>query len=1376
MVPSAGSQNINNNFISGTYSKRAGGTVTLMTSTATCAAGSTINITNNDFSNIAVTGATTIAGLVNTDAGNSNKTIQGNSFTNWTGGTSAITAMNINLTGTNNATSGNIIRNISSAGSITGITTAAGNDNIYNNTIDSLFSTGGTTTTVSGINVTGGTSKNIYQNTITHLQGNNLTTGSVRGAYIAGGAVVNFYQNTINSCTANALSTGNISGIWNAAGVTIKIFRNKIFDISSSSSSLTTGTIYGVQVSGATANLNCTINNNIIGDLRSTAANQADAIRGIGVISTGTNSTTNVYYNTIYLNAASSGATFGTSGIYHSTSGTATTSALILINNNVTNISAPNGAGLTVAYRRSTTALNNYGAASNNNMFYAGTPGTNRLIFNDATNSDQTIAAFKARVTTRETASITEDLIGGTIFLSTTGSDISYLHIDQNKTTALKSAGKAISGFTDDYDGDIRFGNPGYAGNGTAPDIGADEFAGLQFLPFSGIYNVGTGQNYTSLTNSNGIFSKMNSLGFSGDVTINIVSDLAETGAESLNQWTEFGTGNYTLAIQPDASTPRLISGNAVGGLIRFNGADRVRVDGGTSRLLTFRNTNTTGTSGTTFTFINGASFDTIRYCNMEAYANATNGVVLFSTAATGATANSNNLITYNNINGTVAGNTSLVSIYSAGTTGKPNAANVISNNNIFDYRDRAIDITATGSTGWTIANNSFYNGNVSAAINFPASSELHGIRISGGTGYTITNNFIGGSAALATGANAAYASTLGNIGYQGILLTTTGATPASTIKGNNITGIDISFSPVSSAVNAFIGIETNGSGITIGGAAAGEGNTVGSNTTNSSIVISTTTTSSSNTSVIKGINCLSTGGTVIGNQVGGIDISNTGTAPAASAFSGIYINNASAATQVNNNIVGSKGSGAAANSIRVLSGSTALTNTIRGIETGTAVASAMQLNSNTVQNISNLSTTSAGSFTGIYNATTASGAVMTISNNYINNISSAANNSANSLIYTGILSSSPSTISNDTITNITHASTGNAAQIRGILVSGAFVYSVNNNLLSNFSTASTKPADVETGAPSNYTIAGILNTASIAGQLIYSNILSDFSSTTTDVINTAVVGIGIGTAGFAGNIYHNRIVGFTNTATGTSTLPGIAGIAAMNGTGNVYNNVIKTDNASNGNGLKLYGINHSASTAWNYFYNSISIGGSSTGTATRSAGFVRTVNGTVNLKNNLLVNKRTGTGSHYGISNKVASPATNWSAADYNNIHSSTAATVAEWGNGGSNTFAQWQTNSGGDANSVSRSVSFIASTFDLQPDTNSNCAIDNAGLYITSPFTISTDVNGVTRNATTPDLGAYEFSYTAFHSYIRQQLACMYRRRCKFSFNLRQFYFAII
>src|SRR5207244_20014 len=126
---------------------------------------------------------------------------------------------------------------------------------------------------------------------------------------------------------------------------------------------------------------------------------------------------------------------------------------------------------------------------------------------------------------------------------------------------------------------------------------------------------------------------------------------------------------------------------------------------------------------------------NTISYSNVEAYANATNGVILFSTS-TIAGGNSNNIINYCSINGTVSSNTSNLCIYSAGTVGKENSTNTISNSTIYNYRDRALDVTATGSTAWTISGNSFYNGSVSASINFAAASTLHGIRVLGGSGY----------------------------------------------------------------------------------------------------------------------------------------------------------------------------------------------------------------------------------------------------------------------------------------------------------------------------------------------------------------------------------------------------------------------------------------------------------------------------------------------------------------------------------------------------------------------------------------------------------------------------------------------------------------
>ena len=1420
IVPATGTQNVNSNSIVTAFNKlQAGGTVTLFTSVTSSIAGSVINNNSNTFSNITVTGATTLAGWVNTDAGASSKNIQNNTFSNWTGTTGNITGISAALTGSTNNISGNAISNLTSTtGAIVGISSGAGSNNVFANIINTLSATGAAGV-VTGISVTAGTLSNIY--------------------------------------------------------------KNKIYDLQSTNAS---GTVNGILVSGTTI-VTINIYNNIIGDLRTPAGSNPDPIRGISVTATATSSTVNLYYNTVYINGTSTSVNFGASGIYHVTSATATTVSLDMRNNSVTNTSTPKGTGITAAYRRSTTTLTNFAATSNNNLYYSGAAGATRLIYYDGTNADQTISAYKTRVASRETNSVSENLTAK--YLSTTGSSYIFLHMDAAQGSLLESGGVAITNFNDDFDGQTRASSPGYSGGGTAPDIGADEIVGIEVIPpvisytaftntttnsnrnvtgititdasginnsagtrpriyykrfsdgnvwldnssntngwkyteatnttspytftidytllyqgagytagviqyfivaqdlatvanlainsgtfntapssvaltstafpitgsinsynipFSGTFSVGNAEVFTSLTKADGIFASINTVGLMGNTTIDITSDVTEDGTNGLNQWTESGLGNYSLTIDSDDSTMRTVSGNVVAGLIRLNGADRVKFDGtkaGTGSYLTFRNTNTSGTTGTGFTFINGATYDTIRYCTVEAYTNATNGTILFSTT-TASAGNTNNLIDNCTLNATVASNTGNVIIYSAGTAGKENSSNIISNSILYNYRDRAIDITSTGSSGWSITGNNLYNGDATPSINYAASSTLHGIRILGGSGYSILNNYIGGNASLASGTNAVYSSTLGSLSYQGILLSTSSSSPASMIKGNTVASMSLTSVPSSANTVAFTGIESNGAGISIGGTGNGDGNTIGSNSANGSIIINTSTTATTNTSIVTGINCNSTGGVVTGNQVGGIDLNNTGSSPAATTFNGIYISNATPPAQINTNIIGSSGSGAINNSVRIVSTSTALATSLNGIVLGSATTAAVTLNGNSIQNINALSTTSSGSFNGILSQASSSSAIFTITNSNIKNISAAANASTSSGIYSGIVCTTPSTISNNELDNITVLASGNSAQVIGINVSGPFVYTISNNALSNFSIASTKVADVESGAAAAFNIAGILNQATVGGQVIAGDTLINFNSTTTSAINTAVSGIGITGASGGGNIYNNRLASFTNTATGSSTLPGINGIAASAGTFNVYNNSIKLDNGSNTNGIKIYGINHATSTNWNYYYNTIITSGSATGSAARSASFIRTVSGTLTLRNNILINTRTGTGSNFALSNIVSPPATNWpsSTADYNDIYSSVSANTAEWGNAVNLSFSQWQTVSGGGTHSINKAITVFSSAYDTQPDSTTNCTLNNGGLVITSPA-ITTDINNNTRSVTAPDMGAYEFNY---------------------------------
>lgn len=515
-MPANGIQNIDNNSIVTGFVRNAAasaGAITLFTSTAaTNNTGVVVTNSNNNFSNITVSGAATILGWINTDAGTGNvdKTIYNNTFQNWTGGTGAITALNVNITSETNKTYNNSIQNIISNGILYGIISAAGNDKIYLNTINNLTSTGGPANTiVSGINITAGTLKNIYQNTISNLTGNSLTTGSVRGILISAGSTVNIYENKVFGITANSNTTGTISGIWVIGGSSVNIDRNKIYDISSSSAAVSSGLIYGIQVSGATTSLTTNVTNNIIGDLRVSVATGTDLIRGLGFISTGTTSTHNVYYNTIYLNAAaSSGTNFGSSGIYHTASTTSTTAALNLRNNIIINVSTPKGIGTTVAFRRSAgtaSALNNYAITSKNNLFYAGNPGTTNLVYSDGTSTAQNFTQYKSGIFTagtiapRDQVSVTENIN----FISTAGSNANFLKVSTTIPTQIESGAVNIADYEVDYLGVVRQGNPGYAGASTsAPDMGAyeNDYVAIDASPPS--------ITYTALTNNSCLSNK----------------------------------------------------------------------------------------------------------------------------------------------------------------------------------------------------------------------------------------------------------------------------------------------------------------------------------------------------------------------------------------------------------------------------------------------------------------------------------------------------------------------------------------------------------------------------------------------------------------------------------------------------------------------------------------------------------------------------------------------------------------------------------------------------------------------------------------------------------------------------------------------------
>lgn len=439
------SENCSNNSIVGTYSKPvAGGTVALYNSGSSSLAGNTLNHTGNDFSNITLS-SSTMNGWNNVDGGATNPTkiISNNIFQNWTvlSGSNPVVVIQCDKGGFNTAVSNNLINNINSPGSVRAINQlASGGSNltsIESNTISNLNSNTGVAYGITAGSTSISTLK-ITKNKILNLNSNSSAT---IGIFLNTGAAVNIFQNKIANLTVNSAS-----GICN-----------------------------GINISGSAVGA-YQIHNNTIGNLFSPVADGFNAISGIIATSVSASCSYDIAYNTIYINAVSTGTGFGSTGIYLAGNGSAGNGSATLRNNIVVNTSVPTGGSVTSTLRRNIAQLDNLSGLSDHNLYYAGTPSATNLIFTDGSTNSQTLAAYKTTVgPVRESSSFTEMLS----FLSTLATSVNFLHLNPAIATQAESGAVNISAITIDIDDDVRQGNVGYTGTGSAPDIGADEFEGI---------------------------------------------------------------------------------------------------------------------------------------------------------------------------------------------------------------------------------------------------------------------------------------------------------------------------------------------------------------------------------------------------------------------------------------------------------------------------------------------------------------------------------------------------------------------------------------------------------------------------------------------------------------------------------------------------------------------------------------------------------------------------------------------------------------------------------------------------------------------------------------------------------------------------------
>ena len=930
--------NINSNTLAVTSHVLTGAVVGIAVDSTTSSATSTTNITANNFTALnhtiaAATGAVTaILQSGSATSGPLVTSVSNNTFTNITSSsTGAFTFLSDTFTaptnGTKNVNNNAIITGFNRTGASGAVTlfsdngsdTAGTTNNFNNNNFSNLTLAG--TSSVVGISSTNGgaPTKNVIGNTVNGISGATGAIIAIQTAFDAGPTVVS--ANTISNLTGG----GNVTGLLLGSGVgTRTVSKNSIHDLSGTAAA---SVVLGVSVTSTTTSSNITLSNNLIGNLTASIATSSNGVIGLSISGTATASTFNVFNNTIYISNAASGTGFGSSGISTIASSTAASSALNLRNNIVVNTSVQNGAGLTVAYRRSAGsagALANYAGTSNNNDFYAGTPGVSNLIYADGTSSAQTIAAYKAGVFTagsiapRDSFSISEN----PTFVSTVGSNPNFLHISTATATQLESGAAPIAGLADDFDGDTR--------NASTPDIGADEFNGILLdltapaiayapllntastgartltatitdasgVPTAGVglpvlywrsnagsytpvtatslgsdqyqfsfgagvltgdvvsyyvaaqdtagtpnvgtspsagasglsadppaastpptspnmytivaavagsLNVGTAEAFTSLTNNNaqGIFKYLNDNAVTGNIVINITSDLAiEDGAVALNEF----AAPFTVMIKPTGGVRNVTGAAASTAMIRLNGASRVTIDGSTSGVtdrslylentsttapvvVSFRSIGTTPITGNTIknaTIRNGASTSSaVTVTDTGGTAGYFNNITVqnndiqkafigvFTNAAVLAGNGSGLLITQNNIDTSGVNANRLIGVYVQGADGATVSNNMIGNFSATDAENDTGIWLATGAGNTTVSGNTVTNLGMTLTTAFAPFGirESSGLAVSGNhfDGNTVTN-----------------LSTTGSTAVRGMILSSSGVT----LQRNTIQGI----------------------------------------------------------------------------------------------------------------------------------------------------------------------------------------------------------------------------------------------------------------------------------------------------------------------------------------------------------------------------------------------------------------------------------------------------------------------------------------------------------------------------------------------------------------------------------------------------------
>ncbi len=798
------------------------------------------------------------------------------------------------------------------------------------------------------------------------------------------------------------------------------------------------------------------------------------------------------------------------------------------------------------------------------------------------------------------------------------------------------------------------------------------------------IKTIGTSGDYFNLSS---IFSAINTGSLTGDIEIQIISNITETTTAALNA-SGTGSANYSsIAIYPTVANVS-ISGNLAAPLILFDGADNVTFDGreyrtGSTISLTVENTSASNVNKTsTFFYCNSAENNTITYCTVKGASsssdggssvyypnlsssnasssgttitipaspgtgilelgsiitrqsgtgvlangtyvtsiisntqftvnqppttplsgatlrlensgvggNSIGGIINFGFSITG-NGNDNNTISYCNITNSV-GNRPFNGINSVGCQrGGVNYSNdglSIQNCNFYDlFRPNTNSQTSRNinlfnyTSNVTISGNSFYHTSPFTVTQTSTSQGYSCIfaQISSGNGnVNVTDNYIGGSAPQCGGisnmvftaavAGQQYGVTLINLSSIGSSSSPTNSS-TSAVDRNTIKRISVDYTIL--ATSPFFVAITTGNNT---GRCHIRDNVIGSDSENNSIVISNRNTGALAYQAhgISSGSCPFGGGDsfISGNKIGGIKVDNPSDVTKGRSF--IAINTSAGCSNAQNlyirkNIIGSE---TIANSID-LPNATGASQTFSGLSNGINSCTYI-IDSNIIANINNAS--NVGSCTGMWCGS--GSAHYTVNNNTLKTIK--ANSSFTGInINRSASVNTATTISRNNISGISSDNTTAAVTYDGInLGLGANTVTQNveisNNFIANFSlnASNTNTGSVFIGI--KYDV-GRFSTNYATTKPVTTNFFNNIVSLGTNISsNCAIYGIyELQWDAVTTNMYHNTI-NITGTSPSGSTqktycvfktlqTTNISGVTPntfnnLNGTRNIRNNLL---------------------------------------------------------------------------------------------------------------------------------------------------------------------------------------------------------------------------